>query len=69
MAYTQKIWKFYTCDTDLSFILDQYIGNMVKANVVLGMQKYLGDALVKCNTSRKIGNTPISVSTFTSICA
>lgn len=47
------------------FVLDQYIGNMVKASVVLGMQQYLGDALVKCNVSRKIGNTPIFVSIFT----
>ncbi|XP_025200629.1 ABC transporter G family member 23-like [Melanaphis sacchari] len=39
---------------------DQYIGNMVKANVIFGMQEYLGIALNKCNISSKIGNTPIS---------
>lgn len=39
---------------------DQYIGNMVKANVIFGMQEYLGIALTKCNVSTKIGTTPIS---------
>ncbi|XP_026813048.1 ABC transporter G family member 23-like [Rhopalosiphum maidis] len=39
---------------------DQYIGNMVKANVIFGMQEYLGVALTKCNVSTKIGNTPIT---------
>jgi ABC-type multidrug transport system permease subunit len=39
---------------------DQNIGNMVKANVIFGMQQYLGEALMKCNVSEKIGNTPIS---------
>jgi ABC-type multidrug transport system ATPase subunit/ABC-type multidrug transport system permease subunit len=39
---------------------DQYIGNMVKANVIFGMQEYLGVALTKCNVSTKVGNTPIS---------
>jgi len=38
---------------------------MVKANVIYGMQEYLGAALVKCNVSSKIGNTPISVCIFT----
>lgn len=45
-------------------VLDQYIGNMVKAHVIFGMQKYLGEALIKCNASEKIGNTPISVSVY-----
>jgi len=49
------------------FIIDQYIGNMVKANVIFGMQEYLGVALTKCNVSTKIGNTPISVGIFTII--
>ncbi|KAL4131486.1 hypothetical protein QTP88_008794 [Uroleucon formosanum] len=53
-------------DVDLSTVQawidlsDQYIGNMVKANVIFGMQEYLGVALAKCNVSSKIGNTPIS---------
>lgn len=46
------------------FILDQYIGNMVKANVLFGMQDYLGGALTKCNVSTKVGATPIKVSVF-----
>jgi len=45
-------------------IVDQYIGNMVKANVIFGMQEYLGVALNKCNVSSKVGNTPISVCIF-----
>jgi len=45
-------------------IVDQYIGNMVKANVIFGMQEYLGVALTKCNVSTKIGNTPITVCIF-----
>lgn len=45
----------------LSLILDQYIGNMVKANVIFGMQAYLGESLKKCNVSSKIGTTPIQV--------
>jgi len=40
---------------------------MVKANVIFGMQEYLGVALTKCNVSTKIGNTPISVCIFTII--
>lgn len=43
------------------FILDQYIGNMVKANVIFGMQDYLGVSLTKCNVSTKVGATPIKV--------
>lgn len=34
---------------------------MVKANVIYGMQEYLGGALSKCNVSTKIGSTPIAV--------
>lgn len=49
------------------FTIDQYIGNMVKANVIFGMQEYLGVALTKCNVSTKVGNTPISVCKFTII--
>lgn len=40
---------------------------MVKANVIFGMQEYLGIALTKCNVSTKIGTTPISVCTSTRI--
>lgn len=40
---------------------------MVKANVIFGMQEYLGVALTKCNVSSKIGNTPISVCILTTI--
>lgn len=45
--------------------LDQYIGNMVKANVIYGMQEYLGESLKKCNVSSKIGTTPIKVGILT----
>lgn len=34
---------------------------MVKANVLFGMQEYLGGALTKCNVSTKVGNIPIQV--------
>lgn len=37
---------------------------MVKANVLFGMQDYLGVALTKCNVSTKVGNIPIMVSMF-----
>lgn len=50
------------------FFLDQYIGNMVKANVIFGMQDYLGQALTRCNTSSKVGNIPLSVCVFTLKC-
>lgn len=35
---------------------------MVKANVLFGMQEYLGGALTRCNVSTKVGNIPIQVS-------
>lgn len=53
--------SFYYDKKFFIFLVDQYIGNMVKANVIYGMQEYLGDALTNCDVSTKIGNIPISV--------
>ncbi|XP_050422557.1 ABC transporter G family member 23-like isoform X2 [Adelges cooleyi] len=42
---------------------DQYIGNMVKANVLYTTQEFLQGALRRCNVNEKIANIPISFKT------
>lgn len=38
---------------------------MIKSNIHVGMQEYLGNELAKCNVSKKVGFVPVSVSILT----